>query len=139
MAGEEDGARVFIGIRAEPVEGADEARLHATEYVDLRPVRSFVVKVPAYLPVIRQAELDATGRFWVLVIEEPPPPLAPYRRPRLSLWLVSRSGRQWVKVRNLGKRGPLFLATFADAGDSIVTWLSDTVPPEASTFALAGG
>lgn len=138
-AGEENGGRVFLGVRTEPIEGSDAARLELTEYSELRPVKSFSLTIPAYLPVVRQSELDATGRYWILAIEEPPPPLAPNRPPKQALWLIARSGARWTRAQDLGRRGALLMDAFSHGADSVVTLLTNSRPPESVSFVVSDG
>jgi hypothetical protein len=130
LAGEEDGKRVFLGADRESKPGSHKTKLRLTEYQDLRKVQSFTFTVMAFDPVLRQAELDATGRYWILVVELPPPDMAPGLGWKYATFLVSRNGSRWREIGARSERGTYFLETFSHRDDSILVFRKSAHPPE---------
>ena len=137
LAGEEQGRRVLLAAEWKPDERSPKTRVRLTEYQDLRPAQSFSITIPWFNPVLRQAELDASGRYWILAFEFPPHEMTPHADWKHSIWLVSRNGRGFKEVTEREPRGLMFLDSFLHRGESVLVFLRSRTEPELHAYVIA--
>jgi hypothetical protein len=136
IAGREAGSSIFLAAELPQQRPTGTASISCTEYRDFEAVNSFTIAVRGYHPILRQAELDASGRYWVLAFEHPPPKARQELGYRYSLWLVSRRGRSYTELGSREDRPIVFLDSFFDHGDPIVAYHREASVPELVTRRL---
>lgn len=136
LAGEEGGRRVFLGARRQGGAASGRTAFRLTEYQELRPVRGFTATLVGRELEIGHAELDARGDYWVLAVEEPPPPVLAAQGSTHALWLVARRGGRWRRVVEGEREGLVSLMAMPFRGRSALVLTRDREPTELEALAI---
>lgn len=129
LAGRENGTPVFLAADREKKNSYGKTEFNFSEYRGFKKVNSFSFEVEGNYPVIRQAELDGTGEFWILVIEFEPTIAQLKKGGTSSLWVVKRNGGRLKEVTERLHDDYYLIRTFTADGNSMITALFDSHPP----------
>jgi hypothetical protein len=130
LAGREKGKRIFLAADWEYARTRTSARLRLAEYQDFKKVRSFSFKVSAFQPFISQAKLDASGKYWILVLTYIPGMAEMDQGVRYSVWIMTRNGSRWREVTGRDKCAAYMIHPLLYEGRSILTYLCDEYHPD---------
>ncbi|HPR63714.1 MAG TPA: hypothetical protein PK014_05780 [Thermoanaerobaculia bacterium] len=135
-AGWEQGKPVYFAADWETDLSNGVTTFTFTEYLDRTKRGSFSWKTSDFHPILRQSELDPTGKYWVLCIEYSPSISKMDEGWKSSLWVFSRNGIRCREITSRDGNEPFFLQAFLHQNRSMLTFLRDYIQPEFEAMEL---